>query len=780
MSEICCNGTSAERREPLRIFIALACCALIFSMPWMRHSACAMPGALRAFTAEIAAFLIFGLILWIKERPPVTAVVLMVAFLLWSGLSWFWSVDTLATGKYLRTAIPWTVLVIVFCLSATDRKIRKTYLIVIIAAGSLTGLVTLCAHQWLDITTGPIGRYQWPYDHTAALSGALVAPAVGLCIYLIAKLRERKWISVLISLILLIPVFITLFYSGTRSPLLGIAAGIYFGIVLALKDALRKIVLLLGITLISVSALLIQQHYATPDGVESMYTTSFGTRIIFGRVALAALGERPLTGLGAGAFPCGAAQHEEPDNFLQAQRGDLAFTTHSESLQIASETGLPGLMLWLAINLLPVIVLFRKKEQRLLDIIIVSALVAMFADSCGSMSMRYHELPWHYAIILGLGLSMTASEYTGRSSRYAYVIRFSLMLLIPLYILAFSIPGLRASLQRKRAWVIWGDKQQWNKQAAREEAGSCLSYAKSNSASLFEWYYAAQLEARLEEQKKESAKAINLRKEFLRHFPSDFVNRQKLIKLCWGAGEWESAFSLCVEGLQLNLHSRNLDFWLKRILHGTTIKQLSSWCRRSGLSSADTVFLHAQAAFLWGNLQPALHATTTVSLEEVAIGLPQLAVATWLVKSGDEIKARHILKPIATKQPVDPRILGMFVQLLSLSKDKSLREEAASYLIRLTQLGSGIPEAIGVAAPIYVFAGTSESRRMADDITLRAVAVNPDDAELYSIRIETLLRLGHREEALKYYRIAHKKFLSTEQSLVIEAIGKKYELSDNK
>lgn len=747
-------------------------------------------------------------------------------FIFWAALSWYWTADTLATRMWLYSAVPWTGLVVAVILftqnppqnQTADAKgsgaaLRAWLLRLLCLSGVLVACATLAVWEWnrlfgTEFFVHPTHRLAFPFEHPAALGGSLALPTTVLLLVTTHALlhkhfRRAGWLTLAV-----LPCVMALLLCRTRSSIVGVLVGVWLGGLLLTRERARKFILWGGLILGCVVIITAVTHFADPHHREEIYTGSFGTRVIFGGTALRMAEASPLAGFGAGAFCRNAGKFEKPTDFLQGQRGDIVYTTHSEPLQILAELGLVGCFLWLLMHGLPLWRVWRNSSsvsmsslstelppqtfRRLTASLTLAGLTAMFIDSCGSMSLRYAELPWLYAVGLGLALGCLREESKdcretellvredppkGGGQSTTRIIPALLLVVVILgggvWLARVTRPGARAEWQLNKAESL--------PLSAHKRAGRLAREASGNARRMLTWWRSIQAAAYLDLQNGDLQHAVELRRKIMVHFPSDPVNRQQLLRLLFRLGRTEEALRTCLGGLKIDPHNRELDTWLGILLRGSELSQVRRWTGRMAdiLTATDRRYLEWrtewEAAGSDGQTsrREAIAGLRSLDRTQITIGRGDLKLAQWLrqdllhlplsaaraariTRQRKEIIA--LLEPLAKAIPANPRALALLAEILVLHGDGAASTRAFGLIARAVRLDRLDPAVIGVAAPMYIATRDSEYYRQAAAITRVAVRQNPEDASLRVIRIETLLRLGKRKEAAAAWREASRRF----------------------
>ena len=132
--------------------------------------------------------------------------------------------------------------------------------------------------------------------------------------------------------------------------------------------------------------------------------------------------ERPLTGVGIGAFPLQQAlynRYSREQSEILATGPSLSENAHNTYLQLAADLGYPGLALYLGIfvayfrTVVPTALRSRESSRRWLAAGLVGAIVAQMICAIANPSWEFAECSLFLWVALGLGVAATGQD--GRS-----------------------------------------------------------------------------------------------------------------------------------------------------------------------------------------------------------------------------------------------------------------------------------------------------------------------------------------------------------------------------
>lgn len=783
------DHTDIHRQSWPAGFLPLACLAIV--LPWLNNPWMYNPGFFRRTVAAVTAVAVLIVLIRKSGNPAVAPETseattswrfwilpaLLPVWLVWQIASLSWTQAPSLSLLRLAALVPWAILTGVTAWVARHRQSWRRLLGALCLGAAITAIGTILVTEtgWVD--RGPLARYQFPYEHPAALGGSFVFPAVVLALALLTALRQRRWRMAGITAAGAVPVFTALALSGTRSSLLGVAVGLTTGALVLFGPRIRKLILACTVIVACVATGLLWQELDTPREREALYTGTFGTRVLFGATALRMSLHRPLTGFGTGTFVRHAPYYEAKTDFLHGQRGDVVYTAHSEPLEILAESGLIGLLLWLGLHASAGLLLCRSSSaadssepcptDRILTVAVAGGLIGMLAESCGSMSLRYHELPWHHAFALGLMLARMLPESKAapspesdaseeervivRSVRRERRRRMLFWLTAGTgigYILAVVLPQAQAQLELERAYRAFKTKD-------RRTALPHLRESMIRSRDFLTWYRAAEYYAQESERLGGFEETVAVRERMLTLSPGDAVNRTRVVNLLHRLGSGENAFTFCLNGLKLNPYHPSLNTELRRILRNVPLLTLRQWIARLAepLPDENRAYLEIQCAWEAGNREEAFAGVQQLST--VTIANHRYTAAQWALALGNPLSALRSLQPLLKQYPSDPRALALGARLLTLSNKPDDITQAYDLIERAIRLGRSLPEVVRVASPMLLAAKQYDRARQVVNGALRE---NPEHPLLWIEKINLHKRLGEEKQARAVAREARRRF----------------------
>lgn len=246
----------------------------------------------------------------------------------------------------------WSKSYLAFILTAglilTLVQMRKIFHTIAYAVGFLA-CITLALHQY-DIT-GRLGLAGTRYGNANELGFTLVLGVIFLSFMYMQSVGFRKWLAVL----LMFPVLVAMAKTGSRGTMLG--AGVLFVYVFFHSSAVNKARVLLAIPIV-----LLIVAFTVPSGLRARYTTFFApktdarlsgnaeeaagsseARLELLKDSITTTIRHPLFGVGPGNFMV----EQEHLALARGEQYGLWRVTHNSYTELSSETGIPGLVIYL-------------------------------------------------------------------------------------------------------------------------------------------------------------------------------------------------------------------------------------------------------------------------------------------------------------------------------------------------------------------------------------------------------------------------------------------------
>lgn len=358
---------------------------LVFSIPWEKSIQIAGVGTLTKFIG--AAALVLGVVAAVARkriRLPNVVLVLAALFILWSGMTWLWSLDRTAT---VARAITLTQLgLMAFLIWDLCREARQQrQLIWAYVAGACVASVATIA-RYSSGTQTYYRRYAAPGFEPNDL-GVTLALAVPLALYLLG--RTRRWkAAAATGTLLLIGAAIVLTGSRTAA-VAGYAAFIYVFFAWHRLPPPRRFAGLALPIVITATAILLAPPASTARISTVGQELTLGTlhnRTTIWKAGLKVFPSFPWKGVGAGAYPDAV----KPLIGVPGRPGH-EYVAHNSFLSVLVETGLIGFAIYGAMLLvLAISVWVMQAEERALW----ATVLLVWAIGVSTLTWEHRKPPW--------------------------------------------------------------------------------------------------------------------------------------------------------------------------------------------------------------------------------------------------------------------------------------------------------------------------------------------------------------------------------------------------
>jgi O-antigen ligase len=360
--------------------------SFVFVLPWDALTDIPVLGSIPRFVGLVASAVgIVYILARGRVRPLSWFHVFVVLFVLWAGLSSFWSIDPDTTRTRLMTYVQLAVLVWLIWEIAGSPERARSLLQAYILGASAAAVVTI-HHYSSGVAAGAYVERFSALNQDPNELGLTLALGVPMAWYINLSQAHRRfaWMWRLY-----LPLAITaILLTGSRGAFLAMLVALI--IIPATQGGLR-LRTKAALFALAAAALVVAASFAPETSLERLRTTRadiesgyFGGRGKIWRAGLDVAWEHPLIGVGAGAF--GAAV--EPT--LQ-----FAWSSHSVPLAILVEDGLVGLLLFLA-----AVAAAIKSFSQLPHLQRRFSIVLLFTLAVGSLSLEW-EYRKQFWFILG-------------------------------------------------------------------------------------------------------------------------------------------------------------------------------------------------------------------------------------------------------------------------------------------------------------------------------------------------------------------------------------------
>jgi O-antigen ligase len=343
-----------------------------------------------------------------RIRPAPASLLLLTAFVAWSALTLFWSVDQDAVFNRVITDVQLLALV-----WFGWQVVRSEDALRAMLGGFVAGCALIVALTWQAFLSGNAfedvvfeggTRYAAegfdPNDMAVTL-----ALGIPMAAYLaVAGRRRWHWLMLLYQPLAAIAIAL----SGSRGGTLAAAAAVVCTIVWLARRSRSGLTLTLG--LVGVGIVVV--GWSVPWDTWSRLLTireelggSLSDRDVIWRAAVTLLATHPLTGVGAGAFPRAAF------SALTPWRNPPLPYVHNTPLSVAVELGAIGLLLFLGVFALVVRGVARGAPNHRP---LVTSLVLTWGIGCASLTWEARKGTWFIfllgAVLAGLRPTTARSE----------------------------------------------------------------------------------------------------------------------------------------------------------------------------------------------------------------------------------------------------------------------------------------------------------------------------------------------------------------------------------
>jgi O-antigen ligase len=342
------------------------------------------------------------------DHPELTS--LMIAFLGWGAITLLWAAQTGPGITALSRYLPNLLLLPIAYTAIRKRRDAKLVLGVIVGGAVLAAVFGILQPPEASIATE--GRATGTIGDPNELAAALL---VGLALAAGFALGRGRSPLLRLSALLAIPLCAAgIFLSLSRGGLVALAAVLVGGTMLAGRWRLAMTALLVTV---AVGGVVYFTQIASLPARERITTSNGGSgRSDLWTVGLRMVRAHPVSGVGVGNFPVVSREYVLQPGTLE--RSDLIFSSepkiaHNTYLQIAAETGVLGLVLFLGIVLACLACTLRaarvwaRRHDRVMEALARGLLLALIGMLVADffISQMYSKLLW---VGLALGPAMLA------------------------------------------------------------------------------------------------------------------------------------------------------------------------------------------------------------------------------------------------------------------------------------------------------------------------------------------------------------------------------------
>jgi len=343
---------------------------------------------------------------------------LIIPFLLilfWMGLTHFMGVRSV-NAPYLFYSIIALGAITVSMALVIDERWRDRILSALLVSSALLSIYAILQSMsvnlfiW-DAALNRSGRVSGSLGNPNLLGSFICAIIpVGVC-FIASRSISRLLRGLSISLFAVLGCF-ALAASGTRGSLIGLAAGMFFiaGFLLfrpSGQSKVKKAVIIGSLLLLLTIAIVLMAPRLSEISHSDSGTIQVRRLIWSGTLDM--IRAKPLTGWGPGSFQIVFPGFRNPVyHMLGVSHNTLH--AHSEYLEVLSDTGLTGALLWLVLGVM-LIRFWRKRLQRnLVTVGLLAGIVAIAAEATVSVALRWPPTAFLAALLVGLLMVSTDSS----------------------------------------------------------------------------------------------------------------------------------------------------------------------------------------------------------------------------------------------------------------------------------------------------------------------------------------------------------------------------------
>ena len=386
-----------------RITFALTL-GFLFMLPWEDSSVALGLGSLaKVLGMVLAAFWLVTLFIEGRFRKPHLFHFLVLLFFLWNAISVYWSLDASSTLQRITTYGQIFLIMLVFWDMFQSSSHLKAGLQAYVLGEYVLVAGTLYSYVNGIVAVAYEGRYSAPGVNANDLALSLILGMV-VATHLLLAGGPGKWHTVrkFINLAYIPLAMYAVILTGTRTSLLAVIPLVLY-IVMTPEIKLERKMVLGGVLLIAVLVLLpfVPQTLIARLGTtgSSIAGEDLGGRISIWHEAIAELAGHTLIGVGGGALP-----------------SLIGSAAHNTFISVATETGLIGFILFLAIL---EVATYQVIRLPLKQSAVWIALLMTWAIGALTLSWEFRKLTWilpNFLVIAGSTLlSEAQAEQTAAS-----------------------------------------------------------------------------------------------------------------------------------------------------------------------------------------------------------------------------------------------------------------------------------------------------------------------------------------------------------------------------
>ena len=386
-----------------------------------------------------------------------------ILLILWMFFRHYSGVQSVNAFKYMYSIIALSGLVFLIAITFTE-KARDTILWVMVVSTAVLSVYAILQSMGIIIFSWDAGLTRMARSSgtmgnanlLGSFSMAMLPAGAGFLLSRL-KLMKIRLVSAAGFTLLCTGAMLA---SKTRGSLIGLfAIAVFLLFVPFIRKNKRILLSLLLVCLILIGGSVIILGNRMEE-LSSIETGTFQVRTLIWSGALSMVQSNPILGYGPGSFQIVFPQFRNPDYFLLGVSHNTLHA-HCEYLEILSDTGIIGLLLWGAIFYSIIRIVYRKKESeyphdeknetadKWLVTGIIAGIVALLAEATVSVALRWPVSALLLALFTGLLLASIPCKFTIIKGFRRYGLA-AVLLLIVILLGAIAIPHYFSAMRSGR------------------------------------------------------------------------------------------------------------------------------------------------------------------------------------------------------------------------------------------------------------------------------------------------------------------------------------------
>ncbi|MBD3370860.1 hypothetical protein GF402_10945 [Candidatus Fermentibacteria bacterium] len=339
----------------------------------------------------------------VKTLLPIGMIGLAIAG--WSVLTHFLGAQSVNGPGAIFSLIALGALALCVSIMLTEKDRDRVVWVIL---GSCLLLFVYSLLQWRGVSLMPwdealakSGRVSGSLGNPNLL-GSFAAASVPLGLGFLLGRKIRTALKAVLMVVLCLLAVVAIVASGTRGSLIGLFGGLavlLWGLFRKKFSAKSLVpVLLVAICVMGLGVYLMRNRLAELD-TSDQGTLRVRKLIWSGTVGMFA--DKPLTGWGPGSFQIVFPRYRNPSYHLLGVSHNTLHA-HCEYLEILSDTGMVGALLWLAAALMVWRTVRRKTDWSICRIGLLAALAGILLEGTVSVALRWPPTQFLTALLVGL------------------------------------------------------------------------------------------------------------------------------------------------------------------------------------------------------------------------------------------------------------------------------------------------------------------------------------------------------------------------------------------